>query len=197
MRADDIWSISDFDSVYISGWLITVAGFLLYLFSWNYIRRRFFEFFLKSHWLMFCLAGGASFVHGATATSAGFVIFMVTYVVRLLFFDKRRVAHVTVLPRNVIRLTVPRGDMKFLAGQFCFICVPSLARTQYHPYTISSAPHDTTVDFHIRALGDWTDKLLTWAKTTPQAEIRIDGPLGLVALDIEGPKYQHFVFVAG
>ncbi len=40
--------------------------------------------------------------------------------------------------------------------------VPSVASTEWHPFTITSAPGDPYVSVHIRVVGDWTEAL--WKK---------------------------------
>mmetsp|Transcript_31624 Transcript_31624/g.100414 ORF Transcript_31624/g.100414 Transcript_31624/m.100414 type:complete len:407 (-) Transcript_31624:126-1346(-) len=45
------------------------------------------------------------------------------------------------------------------AGMYAFLKIPAIASHEWHPFTISSAPDDDFVRFHIRAAGDWTKKL--------------------------------------
>jgi respiratory burst oxidase len=49
--------------------------------------------------------------------------------------------------------------MKYLAGQYCFIQVPSINKFEWHPFTLTSAPHEDCLKFHIAAVGDWTTEL--------------------------------------
>lgn len=49
--------------------------------------------------------------------------------------------------------------MKYLAGQWLWLCIPSISHLQWHPFTITSAPSDSYVSIHIRCVGDWTDEL--------------------------------------
>jgi len=37
--------------------------------------------------------------------------------------------------------------------------VPKIASTEWHPFTITSAPGDPFVSVHIRVVGDWTEAL--------------------------------------
>ena len=41
-------------------------------------------------------------------------------------------------------------------GQYVFINVPELAKFQWHPFTLTSAPGDDYLSVHVRAAGDWT-----------------------------------------
>ena len=49
-----------------------------------------------------------------------------------------------ILPSKVTSLTIRRPDgFKFCPGDWVFICIPEIARHEWHPFTISSAPeHD-------------------------------------------------------
>ena len=44
-------------------------------------------------------------------------------------------------------------------GQYTFVNVPKVASTEWHPFTITSAPGDPFVSVHIRVVGDWTEAL--------------------------------------
>ena len=35
----------------------------------------------------------------------------------------------------------------------------ALGTTEYHPFTLTSAPHEDTLSLHIRAVGPWTTRL--------------------------------------
>mmetsp|Transcript_16800 Transcript_16800/g.27330 ORF Transcript_16800/g.27330 Transcript_16800/m.27330 type:complete len:323 (+) Transcript_16800:3-971(+) len=90
-------------------------------------------------------------------------------------------------------------------GQYCFINCPHLSQFQWHPFTISSAPSDKTVTFHIRKSipGSWTDELhdyllslgnsksgrVTFSRNNGAQRVsgKIIGPDGLPLLKIDGP----------
>lgn len=44
-------------------------------------------------------------------------------------------------------------------GQYTFVNVPAVAVSEWHPFTITSAPGDPFVSVHIRVVGDWTESL--------------------------------------
>lgn len=61
---------------------------------------------------------------------------------------------------KALELHVQKQDgLKYLAGQYCFINVPSINRFEWHPFTLTSAPHEDDLKFHIAAVGDWTTEL--------------------------------------
>ena len=65
------------------------------------------------------------------------------------------------------------------SGMYAYLNVPSIARTEWHPCSLTSAPEEDHISFHIRKVGDWTKKVHAVFKTpgsTPR--IRIEGPIG-------------------
>ena len=51
-----------------------------------------------------------------------------------------------------------RGIFDFYGGQYAFLHFPTVSTLQWHPFTISSAPSDDKVTFHIQV----SDHLLAW-----------------------------------
>ena len=66
-----------------------------------------------------------------------------------------------VLPSRVTNLIIKRpAGFNFSPGDWVFIKIPEVARFEWHPFTISSAPevHDTFT-VHIRGVGEWTNRV--------------------------------------
>jgi NAD(P)H-flavin reductase/Ca2+-binding EF-hand superfamily protein len=87
-----------------------------------------------------------------------------------------------VLASGVTRLTIARPDrFSFRPGDYVFVRIPKLAGSEWHPFTISSAPERTdAITLHVRSVGHWTTALHTLAKETEIAK----SPL---RLDVIGP----------
>lgn len=51
--------------------------------------------------------------------------------------------------------------LRYKAGQYLFLCCPEINETEYHPFTITSAPQDSYFSVHIRCRPDmdWTYRL--------------------------------------
>jgi NADPH oxidase len=101
-----------------------------------------------------------------------------------------------------------KPSMKYKAGQWLFLQVPSVSRTQWHPFTITSCPFDTYISVHVRQVGDFTRALGDALGAGPaqsklydgadpmgmyevalqngqqMPELRIDGPYGAPAEDV-------------
>lgn len=52
----------------------------------------------------------------------------------------------------------PQG-FEYKSGQWVRIACLALGTTEYHPFTLTSAPHEETLSLHIRAAGPWTTRL--------------------------------------
>jgi predicted ferric reductase len=102
------------------------------------------------------------------------------------------------LPAGVVRLDVRRPTgFVYTAGDYAFIRIPAIARHEWHPFTLTSAPEDAEVlTFHIRALGNWTTALHTLAKREAAGgiEVHVDGPYGAPATHL--PESEHAVAIA-
>ncbi|GMF21597.1 unnamed protein product [Phytophthora fragariaefolia] len=220
-----------------------VCMVLMFAFSLNFIRRKFFDLFLRIHWVLFLVVFIVGMAHGAALALVGIVPWIIDLLFRLVYrtqiykqgtFFKTKDADnanldsnrnvlnasngigviareqisVAALPGSITRVSFPRvrketGEVfEFEAGQYAFLCIPSISRLEWHPFTISSSPHEDIVSFYIKSSGDWTAKVLLAASKSDGAKapfnILVDGPYGLVSIDIDSPEaYSHFALFAG
>jgi len=63
-------------------------------------------------------------------------------------------------------------DLKYMAGQYCFINIPEISKYEWHPFTLTSAPNEPCLKFHIAAVGDWTRSLYDMFPPEWRDEIR-------------------------
>ena len=179
--------------------LVSLMGALL-IFSFFPIRRWVFEIFLKLHWVLFIGVVIAAFVHeaGTVAIGAGVWLFDILCRCIVLWRNRQNSANVmmTRLPADVVRLTFKKGTFRYLPGQYVFICIPKVSYFEWHPFSISSSPHNDEVHLHVRVLGNWTKQLYEKADSTETTAF-IDGPYGQPSVDVDGDKYKIFVFVSG
>ncbi|ETP23994.1 hypothetical protein F441_02952 [Phytophthora nicotianae CJ01A1] len=213
------------DSKVITGAIAFVAMIFMYLLSLNKIRRRFFEFFLRVHWVLFIVVIVAAVAHGAFFALFGILPWFIDMLYRLIFrartynrgsskTDKVSAGivapeQVTVhaLSGDITRIQFPRvrkdtGEaLEYEAGQYAFICIPAISYLEWHPFTFSSSPNEEMVTIHIKTLGDWTKKLMIAAIDTNNDspfDILLDGPYGKVSVDIATPGvYSHYVLFSG
>ena len=55
-------------------------------------------------------------------------------------------------------LTRPKR-FNYQPGDYIFLNIPSIAKYEWHPFTLSSSPEQDFIGLHIRAVGTWTNKL--------------------------------------
>ncbi|TDH70762.1 hypothetical protein CCR75_009482 [Bremia lactucae] len=69
-------------SMVFTGTVAFGAMTLLYIFSLNFVRRRFFEFFLRSHWILFIIVLVFAVLHGASTALIGIIPWILDMVFR-------------------------------------------------------------------------------------------------------------------
>ncbi|EPE24558.1 Riboflavin synthase [Glarea lozoyensis ATCC 20868] len=62
-------------------------------------------------------------------------------------------------PYDAMEIQFKKPSMKYKAGQWLFLNVPSVSREQWHPFTITSCPYDEYISVHVRQVGDFTRAL--------------------------------------
>ncbi|KAL3286019.1 hypothetical protein HHI36_000532 [Cryptolaemus montrouzieri] len=65
------------------------------------------------------------------------------------------------LPSKVTHLVIKRPlHFNFHAGDYVFVNIPAIAKYEWHPFTLSSAPEqEDYMWLHIRGVGEWTNRL--------------------------------------
>ncbi|PPJ54772.1 hypothetical protein CBER1_04041 [Cercospora berteroae] len=111
-------------------------------------------------------------------------------------------------PYDAVEIQFRKPSMRYKAGQWLFINVPSVSKHQWHPFTITSCPFDPYVSIHVRQVGDFTRSLANALGAGPEQQalyddldpmgmyevalnngqemprLRIDGPYGAPAEDV-------------
>ncbi|KAF1789789.1 Riboflavin synthase-like beta-barrel [Phytophthora cactorum] len=185
----------DMDYKLLTGYVSFVAMVFLCILSVNKIRRRFFELFLRSHWILFIVATVFASLHGAPYIIVGVLPWFFDMLNRLVFR-----AHITLIQFPRVRKDTGEA-FEYEAGQYAFVCIPSISYLEWHPFTFSSSPNETMVTMHIKTLGDWTKKVTIAAVDTTEYspfDILLDGPYGKLSVDIDTPGvYSHYVLLSG
>jgi NAD(P)H-flavin reductase len=110
-----------------------------------------------------------------------------------------RTASIELLLPDLVEVRFPKpANFHFNAGQFVQVCIPEISSLEFHPITVSSAPHEADVTLHIRALGNWTRKLAAFAEKNTQATIMLEGPYGSLTMDLDNDDcYQMILCISG
>jgi predicted ferric reductase/Ca2+-binding EF-hand superfamily protein len=167
-----------------SGLLLLLVFAVMWLFSLAFVRRsRRFELFYYTHllyvvWLVLAVVHAPSFLLWAGVPLLGFAIEQLLRLRRRSF--QSRVVHASALRSAVTRLEIERPPgFDFAPADYVFLRVPEIARHEWHPFTLSSAPDRDHLTVHVRSLGDWSSALRRRVEQHGGGlTVRLDGPYG-------------------
>eukprot|EP00808_Paulinella_micropora_P028411 g44266.t1 len=196
---------------YYWGFFASLCGLVLFLTSLDIVRRRAFNLFFFSHYVF---VGYITFAYLHVPQTAPFLsvavgLYLLDQVLRVLRTScPRRTLEFTPLghPADMVRVRFSKASISSAlglhkAGQYYFINFPALSLTEWHPFSVSSNPRESTIEIHIRALGDHTRRIVQLAtekKTGIPGKsvwIRADGPYGYH--DVQYNRYPLLVLVGG
>ncbi|XP_076057532.1 dual oxidase 2-like [Oratosquilla oratoria] len=199
----------------LTGVALVLQAALIYIFALPIARRNFFRLFWITHnsypifYFLILLHGSGQLVQPPffhfffLGPCVLFVLDKLYSISRNKF--KIEVVKVHHLPSNVTMMEIKRStSFSYLSGQWIRIASLGISDLEYHPFTLSSAPHEPNLTLHIRGVGPWTNKLRTvypdYESIKNDKDFRyhpvyIDGPYG------EGHQswgnYEVAVFVGG
>jgi predicted ferric reductase/Ca2+-binding EF-hand superfamily protein len=84
-------------------------------------------------------------------------------------------------------------------GDYVFLSIPTLARHEWHPFTLSSAPENPALSVHVRSLGNWTSALRQLieqretSETSPPLAVQLDGPYGAPSAHVFESRYAVLI----
>lgn len=132
-----------------------------------------FELFYYTH-LLYIPFWALLFVHAPNFWLwflGPFIIFLAETLIRLRNLltnltksGKTHIIKAVPLPSDVIHLVIKRpANFEYNPGDWIYVLVPQIAKYEWHPFTISSAPEqDGVIWLHIRAVGEWTRRLRSY-----------------------------------
>ncbi|XP_042663308.1 NADPH oxidase 1 isoform X2 [Tyto alba] len=96
------------------------------------------------------------------------------------------VTKVVMHPARVLELQMQKKGFRMEVGQYIFVNCPAISLLEWHPFTLTSAPEEDFFSIHIRAAGDWTERLIdTFQQRKPETpRIEVDGPFGTASEDV-------------
>uniref|UniRef100_H2ZL35 NAD(P)H oxidase (H2O2-forming) n=1 Tax=Ciona savignyi TaxID=51511 RepID=H2ZL35_CIOSA len=220
----DMWYPSDYVPTFvfwlfqtitgITGVILTLALIIMYVFASNYSRRLIFTWFRWTHKVGYMSLYFFTVLHGSGMLIIGFspqfyyyfLVPAILFALDKVYTYSRKKAYISVVraelyPSEVTHLEFKRPkNFDYKAGQWVRIACLAQSPTEYHPFTLSSAPHEDTLMLHIRAVGPWTRNLRkiydpNVLRDSPYPKLYLDGPFGEGHQDWY--KYEVSVLVGG
>jgi hypothetical protein len=152
-----------------TGWILLFILLVMVFFSMPFIRKKgLFQVFYLTHWLhifyfIVLLMHASNFWKWFLLPFALLVFerLFTCFRVQSTKYGDTYIRDVRLLSSKVTQLVITRpSNFKFRSGDYIFIKIPKLARYEWHPFTISSAPEiKGELWLHVRSLGNWTNKL--------------------------------------
>lgn len=195
----------------MTGVLLLLVLAIMYVFASHHFRRRSFRGFWLTHHL-YILLYILLIIHGSFALiqlPRFHIFFLVPALIyggdKLVSLSRKKVEISVVkgelLPSGVTHLQFQRPQgFQYKSGQWVRIACLALGTTEYHPFTLTSAPHEDTLSLHIRAVGPWTIRLREiYSPPTDSCarypKLYLDGPFG--EGHQEWHKFEVSVLVGG
>ncbi|KAL3866800.1 hypothetical protein ACJMK2_044068 [Sinanodonta woodiana] len=174
----------------LTGILLVLIVIIMYVFALPYARHHVFRAFWIAHKLyvllyVFLILHGSGRLVQDPFTHLYLLGPLVLFVLDKLVSISRKkipigVKKVELLPSDVTGLTFKRPlNFEYRSGQWVRIACHELGDNEYHPFTLTSSPHEEHLSLHIRAVGPWTMNL----RKTYDINNRGDKPLPMLYLD--------------
>ncbi|XP_067871236.1 dual oxidase 2-like [Heterodontus francisci] len=196
----------------MTGVLLLFVFSFLHVFALHYFRRISFRAFWVSHhlyiaiYILILLHGSASLLQPQRFHVYLIIPALIFVGDKFVSYSRKKIEIAVVkaelLPSAVTNLEFKRPkDFDYKSGQWVRIASLVLGANEYHPFTLTSAPHEDTLSLHIRAVGPWTIRLreiysqqnISLLGRYPK--IYLDGPFG--EGHQEWNKFEVSVLVGG
>lgn len=102
-------------------------------------------------------------------------------------------------PYDAMEIQFRKPSMKYKAGQWLFLQVPSVSSQQWHPFTITSCPFDPYISVHVRQVGDFTRALGDALGCGPSQAKAYDGldPMGMYEIALQNGQQMPGLRIDG
>lgn len=143
--------------------------------------------FVKADEIPYCPYGGDIWMYGVF----GGTLYSIERLYREYSGRKEtKISKVILHPGKVMEVRVVKPSIRIKSGQYIWINCPKVSVFQWHPFTLTSCPHEKFISVHIRIVGDWTTDfakccgaLKDKVKEQDLPLVMIDGPKGAASED--------------
>lgn len=164
------------------GFISVLALVLMIPTSIPVVRRKVYEWFYITHWVLFVIAVIFAILHWSQIIwwifPSGLVFFISRASSSWNSFTPVPVQEMSVLgegEEEIVKIVLKRAaqgsspasaDYDFKVGNFVYLNVPELSKIQWHALTIASSSKSSPTDFTllVKPLGDWSQQLAQYAK---------------------------------
>eukprot|EP01119_Soliformovum_irregulare_P019416 TRINITY_DN613_c0_g2_i2.p1 TRINITY_DN613_c0_g2~~TRINITY_DN613_c0_g2_i2.p1 ORF type:complete len:600 (-),score=137.02 TRINITY_DN613_c0_g2_i2:659-2428(-) len=175
---------------------------LLLMYPLTFFRRKNFEVFWASHhlYIVFIVL---LLIHGSGQLLTWPMFYLIFAVPGFLFLFERLfrlfkaaakteviVAKPLLDEVTLLRVTKPRVMRKVYPGQWVWIRCRNISSFEWHPFTLTSAPHEEFLEIHAKAVGAWTKslyELVVEQSKDPKEEKLESGKSFNLKIDVDGP----------
>jgi len=180
----------------IFGIVSLVLTMAITVFALPYFRRLHFEWFYYVHHLFVlvlffvCLHYDGAIIY----LIPGVAIYTIDKLMGLVAYKNCALAKTEMVSSDVLEVSFKIDDtIRYKAGQYVFVNVPSVSHLQWHPYSLTSTPNANPGElfFHIKEAGEstrsWTRRVVE-AGRAGQLEMRIDAFYGDYSEELQTKK---------
>ncbi|KAF5271691.1 hypothetical protein FQA39_LY08014 [Lamprigera yunnana] len=160
-----------------TGVVLFIILMIMFICSQPFVRRGgSFEIFYWTHllylpyWILL-IFHGPSFWKWFIAPG---VLYFAERLLRLTWMKSKRgktyISSGLLLPSKVTHLVIKRPiQFDYHPGDYVFVNIPAIAKYEWHPFTISSAPEqEDYMWLHVRGVGEWTNRLYEYFEKEQQ-----------------------------
>lgn len=170
--------------------------------SISILRRWFFEFWYVPHVILAMGALVLALIHGSTAVIfaiAWWVIDLGARYILMTGYIYPKKASIRNLPGDIVELSFAKPEkFNYSPGQFVMIALPKIGFAAFHPFTVSSSPHQDIVTIHAKVLGKWTRKLQKLAENETEVSFMMEGAYGSLNIDVnDRERYKMVLLLSG
>jgi NADPH oxidase 5 len=188
----------------LTGVALLIIILVMWVFALALVRQTArFELFYFTHllyvaWFGFAIAHSPSFLFWAGVPLFGFGVEQILRLSRR--GKKTALVGAQALRSGVTRLELEKPPgFKHRAGDYVFVRIAEIAKHEWHPFTLSSAPENGSLTVHVRTLGNWTTALRERVEHDEKAPgthpltVFVDGPYGSPSAHIETSRHAVFI----
>jgi predicted ferric reductase len=189
------------------------------------IKPKYFELFYYLHLVGFLIMVYFAVMHGASFVLFAAIALGCDLLLRYVLTPRRVMISASCQPGSVVEISFDKKpasaaaaaggggagaggsgslfrtqEWVYRGGQYVFIMIPALGHLEWHPLSMSSAPHEGRVTLHASNLGGWTGHLADMCAADSagfSSPAFIEGPYGLPSVNLEDDTYKIVLLISG